>query len=450
MSPIKVSEWIEKLTEGFPSESREEFERIFGGDEKVIEERRKAYLRALRHFGEIYGADAEVVVSRAPGRVNLMGRHVDYMGGSVNPMATDMEIFALVQERQDDWVTLHNMDPEFGVKKFRIGDELPEEKIENLDHWDRWTSERFREKVAAGEQLDWDEYFKGLTVYLQDYYRRPDGSFAKRLKGMNLLIGGNLPRRRGLSSSSAMVVSVAIAMKQINNIKIPLGEFIEQVGYSEWYRLTRGASADHAAIMLSRRGQISHIGCHPTNIDKVTYAPFPKDYGVVVVSSGIDRPQDEDTTDYLRVTAASYKIALLLINNNYPECAEKLEWLRDVNTRNLGVELARIYEIVKSLPETIRRKELRASLSKTHHQELKVLFANHNEPKGGYKIRQRALFGLAEAERAFAFPEFLRRGDVRGMLELIRRSHDGDRVAKFDRQGRRMPWNPGMFSSNES
>ena len=174
MSPIKVSEWIEKLTEGFPSESREEFERVFNGDEKVIEERRKAYLNALRHFGEIYGADAEVVVARAPGRVNLMGRHVDYMGGSVNPMATDMEIFALVQERQDDWVPLHNMDPEFGVKKFRIGDELPEEKIENLDHWDRWTSKRFREKVAAGEQLDWDEYFKGLTVYLQDYYRRPD------------------------------------------------------------------------------------------------------------------------------------------------------------------------------------------------------------------------------------------------------------------------------------
>jgi len=449
MPPIKISQWLRGITEDFSKGLRKEFERIYGGDEKVIGERRDAYIKALNRFGKIFGFDAEVIIARAPGRVNVMGRHVDYMGGFVNPMATDTEIIALIQARDDDQVVLHNMDPEFKARSFRIGDELPEEKIRDLNHWDHWTAKKFREKEARSETLDWDEYVKGLVVYLQDYYRRLSGSFTKRLKGMNLLIGSNLPPRRGLSSSSALVVSIAVGMKETNNIGIPLGEFIDRVGYSEWYRFTRGASADHAAIMLSRRGHISHISSLPTKAEEVAYAPFPEDYRVIVVSSGFERPQDEDTRNYLRVTAANYRLALLLIKNRYPEYAEKLEWLRDVTTRNLGVKLAKIYEILKSLPEVIDRKELRSRLAERYHPELELIFANHREPRDGYKLRQMALYGLAEAERAVVFPEFLRRGDVKGMLELIRRSHDGDRVAKFDREGRQIPWDARIFSSDE-
>lgn len=449
MPPVKVSQWFRGLAEDSSDGLRGEFERIYGGDEKVIEERRNAYIKALNQFGKIFGFDAEVIITRAPGRVNVMGRHIDYMGGFVNPMATDTEIIALIQARDDDQVILHNLDPEFKAKSFRIGNELPEEKIRDLNHWDHWTAKKFKEKEARGETLDWDEYVKGLVVYLQDYDRRLDGSFTKKLRGMNLLLGSNLPPRRGLSSSSALVVSVALGIKETNEIKIPLGEFIDRVGYSEWYRFTRGASADHAAIILSRRGHISHISSLPTRAEEVTYAPFPEDYRVIVVSSGFERPQDEETRNYLRVTAAAYRLALLLIKNLYPEYAEKLGWLRDVTTRNLGVELAKIYEILKSLPEFIDRKELRNRLAERYHPELEIIFANHLEPRGGYKIRQMALYGLAEAERAVIFPEFLRRGNVKGMLELIMRSHDGDRVAKFDPEGRRLPWDAKIFSSEE-
>jgi len=447
--PVKVSQWLRGLNEDFSNGLRREFERIYGGDEKVIEERRDAHVKALNQFGKIFGFDAGVIIARAPGRVNVMGRHVDYMGGFVNPMATDTEIIALIQARDDDKVILHNMDPEFKARSFRIGDELPEEKMRDLNHWDRWTARKFKEKEARGEALDWDEYVKGLVVYLQDYYRRLDGSFTKKLRGMNLLLGSNLPPRRGLSSSSALVVSIALGMKEINDIKIPRGEFIDRVGYSEWYRFTRGASADHAAIVLSRRGHISHISSLPTKAEEVTYAPFPEDYRVIMVNSGFERPQDEETRNYLRVTAAAYRLALLLIKNRYPEYAEKLEWLRDVTTRKLGVGLAKIYEILKSLPEVIDQEGLRKGLAERYHPELEIIFANHREPRGGYKLRQMALYGLAEAEKAAVFPDFLRRGDVKGMLELIRRSHDGDRVAKFDREGRRIPWDARIFSSDE-
>ena len=445
---ISVKEWIGLLKYPLNPEIKEAFRRIYG-DEEVIEKKRKIYLKALKLFGEAYGFDSEVVISRAPGRVNLLGRHTDYMGGYVNPMATDTEIFAVVEARDDDWVFLRNMDPKYRPKKFRIGEEMPPRKIVDLDDWDRWTAEKFRERMRRGEHLDWDDYVKGLTIYFQEYYRETDGTFTKRIKGMNLLIGGDLPPRRGMSSSSALVIAVAVAMKEINGIEMPVGEFIERVGYSEWYVLTRGGSADHAAITLSKRGMISHIGSLPTRAEDVTYAPFPEGYSVVIVNSGVERPQDDETKNYLRVTAAEYRLALLWIKSLYPEYTQKLVWLRDVNTRNLKVDLARIYEILRSLPEKITREELRTRISEDYQEELDAILSNHREPREGYKLRQRALFGLAEAERAVVFPEFLKRNDIQGILELVRRSHDGDRVAKFDREGNPVPWNPGAFSTDE-
>ena len=446
---MPVKEWIRKLEHPLDPELREAFRRIYGDEEDVIEKRRHLYLEALKEFSEAYGSGSEVVISRAPGRVNLLGRHTDYMGGFVNPMATDTEIFALVEARDDDWVLLRNMDPKYRPKKFRIGDEMPPRKIVDLDDWDRWTAERFRERMRRGENLDWDDYIKGLTVYFQEYYRRADGTFAKRIKGMNVLVGGDLPPRRGMSSSSALVIAVAVAMKEINGIEMPVGEFIDRVGYSEWYVLTRGGSADHAAITLSKRGMISHIGSLPTRVEDVTYAPFPEGYCVVIVNSGVERPQDDEAKNYLRVTAAEYRLALLCIKSLYPEYARKLVWLRDVNTRNLKVDLARIYEILRSLPERVSRKELRKRISDAYQEELDAILSNHREPREGYKLRQRALFGLAEAERAVVFPEFLKRRDIKGILKLVKRSHDGDRVAKFDREGNRVPWNPGAFSTDE-
>ena len=448
MSLAPVREWLKRLEDpGW--EIKDAFKKIYGEDKKIIEKRIEIYLDALKKFGAFYGFESQVIISRAPGRVNLLGRHTDYMGGFVNPMATDTEIFAIAEARNDDWIFLCNVNSRYAPGRFKIGDELPQRKIRDLDDWDKWTAERFTERMRRGESLSWHDYIKGLAIYFQEYFRNPDGSLKKKIKGMNLLVGGDLPPRRGMSSSSALVIAVAVAMKEINQIEMPIGEFIERVGYSEWYVLTRGGSADHAAITLSKRGMISHIGSLPTRAEEVTYAPFPKGFSVVIVNSGIERPQDDETKNYLRVTAAEYRLAVLWIKSMFPEYAEKIVWLRDVSTRNLGVDLPRIYELIRSLPVKISRKKLKNNISEKYSEELDAILSNHREPAEGYKLRQRALFGLAEAERAVVLPEFLKRNDVKGILDLIRASHDGDRVAKFDREGKRIKWDPGVFSTDE-
>ena len=263
------------------------------------------------------------------------------------------------------------------------------------------------------------------------------------------MVSGNIPPKRGLSSSSALVIAIALALKEFLNIEMSISEFIDRVGYSEWYRMTRGGSADHAAILLSKRGYISHIRCLPTQLTEIGYAPFPKGYKLVVIDSGFERPHTEEAINYLRVTAAEYRLAVLYLKTKYPEYASKIKLLRDVNIKNLNITLAELYRMIKSLPMKITRRELRRFVDKKYLDELESIFENHKEPPQGYKLRQRALFGLAETERAYVFPQFLRRGDINSIFRLIRVSHDGDRVAKFDKYGNKVPWDPSKTCSDE-
>ena len=62
-------------------------------DEKVIEELRQV-------FEEKFGGGGERVFF-APGRVNLIGEHIDYNGGHVFPCALTLGTYAAVRRRED-------------------------------------------------------------------------------------------------------------------------------------------------------------------------------------------------------------------------------------------------------------------------------------------------------------------------------------------------------------
>jgi len=76
-----------------------------------------------------------VCIVRAPGRVNLMGRHVDHQGGHVNPLAIDREVILVASPRDDDVIRLVNVRPrEFPDREFKMSDLL------GNFNWDDWLS----------------------------------------------------------------------------------------------------------------------------------------------------------------------------------------------------------------------------------------------------------------------------------------------------------------------
>ncbi len=395
------------------------------GDNDVLKKQAAAMcLRTLEAFADRYGPDRSVMIIRSSGRVNLVGTHIDHRGGSVNPIAVK-HMWLVVEPRDDDMVLAKNVEPDsFPDEQFRISDCLP--AGEKIQDWDTWCHNEF-EKRKNDPSVSWSNYVRAAVLYFQHLNTKDDGSFTPAIRGMNMMVYGNIPRAAGLSSSSAVVMLTVEAAMRINGLQIEPIDLAEHSGFAEWYVGTRGGCSDHAAIIFGKTGAILHITRFPLTVGNAALAPG---YSFVLANSLIEAKKQAGARDAFNSRVAAYILGLMLIRRNFPQYAEKLEHLRDVNPGILGVDQAEIYRIVKSLPAFATRAEVSTLLAQ-HEQKLRRLFRSHTEPTQGYRIRRICLYGITECIRAEMVPQCLKTGDMKTFGELINISHDGDRVTRL-------------------
>jgi N-acetylgalactosamine kinase len=429
----RVSEWLVAFRDVLAGkksapELRSELENVYGRDEELLDERSRAYVRLLQYSTEVIGGQERVLLVRSPGRVNMMGRHVDHQGGNCNLMTIGYETIIAVRPRRDDRVGLYNLDGErFPDREFSIGElvaELP---------WDDWISLINSEKVShlvlsAGG--DWSQYVKAAALRLQKKFA------AQRLCGMDMVVSGNIPIAAGLSSSSALVVATAEAMAAVNRLNTFPSQFVDLCGQGEWFVGTRGGSADHAAIKYGQRERVVKVTFFEFAVEDVV--PFPQDYALLVCDSGVKAQKTTNAKDQFNHRVACYRIGTLLIKKFFPQYAPWIQHLRDVNTRHLKVPLSWIYKILLHLPEKVTRDELRELLPK---DQLEPLFDSHKAPSDGmYPIRGVVLYGLAECERSRYFADALKANNLEEIGRLMNVSHDGDRVVRLSPDGATLPY----------
>jgi N-acetylgalactosamine kinase len=388
-------------------------------------------LRTLEAFGRMHGLDRPVAVIRSAGRVNILGTHIDHRGGSVNPIAVN-HMWLVAAPREDDWVVAANVESgPFPEQRFPIRACLP--PGQKIRDWDSWCYAELQ-KRNGDTSATWSNYIRGAVLYLQNLYLNDDGSCARPLKGMDMMFYGDIPRAVGLSSSSAIVVATAEAVVRVNSLEIGRSDLVGHCGLAEWYVGTRGGNSDHAAILFARPNAILHVRNFPLHIED---SVLPDDYSLVLASSGVEARKQAGVRSAFNSRVAAYIFGLLLLKKQFPQYAERLEYLRDVNPDRLGVEESQIYRMLRSLPVSAGRAEI---LRRLPEQQVKIarVFRSHDEPAGGYPIRQVCLYGVAECLRADMVPQCLGVPDMRRFGELMSLSHDGDRVTRFV-DGKRMP-----------
>lgn len=74
--------------------------------------RRQRYAALKERFKSKYGEEP-LFYARAPGRVNLIGEHIDYCGYSVLPMAIEHDILMAVSLNDDSEIRLANFESRF-------------------------------------------------------------------------------------------------------------------------------------------------------------------------------------------------------------------------------------------------------------------------------------------------------------------------------------------------
>ncbi len=423
-----VRQWISRIEDNSPSLGRW-LKNIYGDTPDLHEEKRRALIKVLKCYGKQFGDDQNVVIVRAPGRLNLMGRHVDHRGGFTNFLAIDRETLCVAGLREDDNVVAVSTEPDkFKSQQFGISELIGRFAWSD---WVNFVNSDYVRNLLYSSAGDWVNYIKAAMLRLQHQYQDV------KIRGINVVLMGNVPMAAGLSSSSTIVVATLQAAIALNNFELTSRQFIDLCGEGEWFVGSRGGAGDHAAIYLGERGKIAHVGYLPFRVEGIIDAPAG--YQVMIANSHIKAAKSASAKHMFNSRVAAYNLGLALFKQRCPEVAKMVEYVRDIDPAKLGCLTSDIYRLLMKVPQRMTRKELQSTLSSEHAQLLSTNFASHNEPPH-YDLRGVLLFGAAEIMRAKICVGCLQRGEIDRFGMLMKVSHDGDRVAKLGADGKYHPF----------
>lgn len=385
------------------------FNSLYSGESERQKER---YKELLALSIEKYG-DKKVLLTRSPGRINLMGRHIDHRGGCINVMATDKDTVAVVSMRSDDTVNMVNVDGSYPSCTFSISEELG---LSEQTQWLRYLEddrvvERLKQSAGA-----WSNYIKSAVLRVQMEVETP-------LRGMNMAFSGTIPAAAGLSSSSSIVVAAMEAVQALNCLNLSDNRFIELCGEGEWFVGSRGGAGDHAAMKCGKQDKIIQLGFKPFTIGES--ASFSDRYGVIVANSGIKARKSEGSKDKFNAKVAAYEFSLMLLKQKYPEYG--FAEFRDLAKVR---PCSKIYRMLKKIPEIATREEI-ANLLPEYENRVQEVFKTHVDP-GQYELRGVTLYGISECVRAERCMDLLRNEDYVELGRMMKISHDGDRLLDND------------------
>ncbi|HSH74948.1 MAG TPA: galactokinase family protein, partial [Longimicrobiales bacterium] len=192
------------------------------------------------------------LVARAPGRVNLLGEHTDYNDLPVLPMAIQRRVCVAIRPRSDGLVVLQNVDPRFSPVEFEI---LPGIPPHGAGHWG-------------------------------NYAKAPADELARRFRirrGFEGILASDIPVAAGLSSSSAIVTAVGLALAHINEIGLEVRAFAELMAEAERrYTGTRGGSMDQTISLAASAGCATRLTFRPPTSQHV---PVPREWRFIIADT---------------------------------------------------------------------------------------------------------------------------------------------------------------------
>jgi galactokinase len=185
----------------------------------------------------------------APGRVNLIGEHIDYHGLPVLPMALRRCVQVTYGPRADRRIVAESAS--YGRREFEWSEHLT--------------------PVAAG---DWENYLRAAAQAI--------GGKWGVMRGVTATVTSDLPAAAGLSSSSALLVAFTLALLEANGRNTSFEELMEILPDGEQFVGTRGGGMDHAAALGSKAGCATLVEFAPV---AVRHIPVPRDWAFLVAHS---------------------------------------------------------------------------------------------------------------------------------------------------------------------
>ncbi len=193
---------------------------------------------------------------RAPGRVNLIGEHTDYNDGFVLPCAIDYHTVLAVRPRADRLVRLVAADFGEQTSQFNLAAD-----------------------IAKDPTAPWSNYARGVAWTL--------AGRGYALRGLDMVIAGNVPLAAGLSSSAALEVAVGTAFNHLSELGLD-GKALALIGQYAENKFV-GMNCGIMDQYISALGQKNHallIDCRSLDYQAV---PIPPGVAIIIANSNFNR-----------------------------------------------------------------------------------------------------------------------------------------------------------------
>lgn len=211
-----------------------------------------------QEFNKIYNKEPEKIYF-SPGRVNLIGEHIDYNGGLVMPCAITLGTYLLISFNNDNQFRFRSLN--FDYKK-------------DIHLQSEYTK----------EGNEWFNYPLGVINYfLKDGHK---------LKGLDMLFYGDIPIGSGLSSSASIEIAIAYALNDIFNTGyskldlVKIGKAVE----NDFIGLQSGIM-DQFAVTFGEKDKALLLDCNTLNYDAVNCTLG--DYSLVIINTNKPRKLSE-------------------------------------------------------------------------------------------------------------------------------------------------------------
>lgn len=264
--------------------------------------------RVLELFHLRFGREPQTLV-RAPGRVVLLGAHVDYNEGWVLPAAIDRAVYVAAAPLKGDKVTLYAR-------------EFNQQESFNLHQLSR----------QSRPADSWLRYPLGLAWSL-----RQSGH---PLRGMEAVIASDVPMAAGVSSSAALEMALLMAWERLGDFHL---EGLERAAVGRRaeneYLGVRSGIMDQFASVQGVRDHMILLDCRSLDYELI---PVPAGTAVIVVDSGVRRQLA--TIDY-NARPRECRQAVDILSRYLPE----VHALRDVSQEAFATHAHR-------LPSLLRRR----------------------------------------------------------------------------------------------
>ena len=375
-----------------------------GGDETVT-----TLLARLRaELSAEFAPSRPLRVSRAPGRLDVMGGIADYTGSLVCEMPLDCSSAVALQRRDDRQLQIFSFSLLDDHKPFTLRvplDALAKEPVEKLR----------REFNEPGRK--WAAYVAGCLVALQ-FHRQ---AIEPMRHGLNIALHSNVPMGAGVSSSAAIEVATMI------NLCTELGMEAEPMQIAQWCQWAEnnvvGAPCgimDQVTSCLGEAGVLLRMVCQPHELQP----PLRLPEGVRVIGINSNVKHDVGGPAYGRTRCAAFMGQKIIL--------EAMRQLGEAVGREMIADPMRGY-LANLDPDDYKRFFRNSVPEAMSGREFLSRYGTHGDlitaidPDASYPIRHATDHHVLEARRVRRFAEFIEQARTKSPaqrgLDLDRAGH---------------------------